>query len=298
MLSLTSRLAWRQSTLAMFQTLHTQSLAQLVTRNRHSSQVTCDFRQDGQIALLTLNAPAKLNALSEEMGDELMDHVETLKENPSIRCCVITGAGKAFSAGGDLQFLMDRHNDTAENNIRVMEAFYKRFLCLRKIPVPVIGAINGPAVGAGFCLALGGCDIRVASTKAKMGLTFAKLGLHPGMAATHFLPIIAGPQVAADLLLTGRLISASEALSMRLVASVTDDALEDALKLAANIVTSGPVSVRTCVETLRRKQEEGLEAAFRREATAQSICYSTADLAEGVTAVKEKRTPLFTGKWK
>lgn len=95
---------------------------------------------------------------------------------------------------------------------------------------------------------------------------------------------------------SGRLISASEALSMRLVASVTDDALDDALKLAANIATSGPVSVRTCVETLRRKQEEGLEAAFRREATAQSICYPTSDLAEGVTAVKEKRTPLFTGK--
>ena len=116
------------------------------------------------------------------------------------------------------------------------------------------------------------------------------------MAATHFLPLIAGPQVAADLLLTGRLISASEALSMRLVAKVTDDALVDAMSLAANVITSGPVSVRTCVETLRRKQEEGLDAAFRREATAQSVCYPTADLAEGVSAVKEKRTPVFTGK--
>ena len=104
------------------------------------------------MAVLTLNAPSKLNALSEDMGDELTDHVTALKENSAIRCCVVTGAGKAFSAGGDLQFLMDRHNDTPANNITVMEAFYKRFLCLRKLPVPVIGAINGPAVGAGFCL--------------------------------------------------------------------------------------------------------------------------------------------------
>lgn len=122
------------------------------TQIRHSSQVLCNFEHEGQVAVLTLNAPSKLNALSEEMGDELTDHVTTLKENSSLRCCVVTGAGKAFSAGGDLQFLMDRHNDTPANNITLMEAFYKRFLCLRQLPVPVIGAINGPAVGAGFCL--------------------------------------------------------------------------------------------------------------------------------------------------
>merc|ERR1712168_283697 len=289
MLSLTNRIAR--------QTLRTLSKTLIIsTQTRNSSQVLCKFEHGGQVAVLTLNAPSKLNALSEDMGDELTDHVTALKENSAIRCCVVTGAGKAFSAGGDLQFLMDRHNDTPANNIAVMEAFYKRFLCLRQLPVPVIGAINGPAVGAGFCLALGGCDIRVASTKAKMGLTFAKLGLHPGMAATHFLPLIAGPQVAADMLLTGRLISAAEGLSMGLVARVSEDAVADAMSIAANVITSGPVSVRTCVETLRRKQEEGLDAAFRSEATAQSICYPTADLAEGVTAVKEKRTPVFTGK--
>jgi len=282
----------------LLRTLSTRSLlfhAPSRYSSSNGSQVLCELKRDGQVAVLTLNSPAKLNALSEEMGDELTDHVMKLKENATLRCCVLTGAGKAFSAGGDLAFLMDRHIDSPTNNIQVMKAFYKRFLCVRQLPVPVIGAINGPAVGAGFCLALGGCDIRVAAAKAKMGLTFVKLGLHPGMAATHFLPLIAGPQVAADMLLTGRLISAAEGLSMGLVARVSEDAVADAMSIAYDIAASGPVSVRTCVETLRRKQEQGLEAAFEREATAQSICYPTRDLAEGVAAIKEKRTPEFTG---
>lgn len=273
---------------------HSSQVLSTITK-RNSSQILCDFVKNDQIAVIKLNCPSKLNALSESMGDELSNQVEKLLSNKEVRCCVITGAGKAFSAGGDLNFLMDRHRDTPENNINTMKAFYKRFLCLRELPVPVIGAINGPAVGAGFCMALGGCDIRVASSKAKMGLTFTQLGLHPGMAATHFLPLIAGPQVAADLLLTGRLISAAEALSMGLVARISEDALSDAMAIAESIAASGPVSVRTCVQTLRRQQDKGLEAAFEREALAQSVCYPTEDLAEGVQAVKEKRKPIFTG---
>ena len=136
--------------------LRTFRALNLAETRRHSSQVLCDLERDGRVAVLTLNSPTKLNALSEEMGDELTAHVARLKGDSStrknLRCCVITGAGKAFSAGGDLGFLIDRHNDEPANNIRIMKAFYKRFLCLRQLPVPVIGAINGPAVGAGFCL--------------------------------------------------------------------------------------------------------------------------------------------------
>ena len=135
-------------------------------------------------------------------------------------------------AGGDLSWLLERHRDTPNNNIDIMQTFYKRFLIIRSLEVPVISAINGAAVGAGFCLALGGSDIRVAGAKAKMGLTFAKLGLHPGMAATHFLPGIAGPQVAADLLLTGRLVGAPEAVQLGLVAKQADDALQASLDIA------------------------------------------------------------------
>lgn len=248
------------------------------------------------MAVLTLNNPAKLNALTEEMGDCLINKVKEIKMMDNVRVVLVTGAGKAFSAGGDLDWLMARHRDQPDNNIRIMQEFYSKFLVLRSLSVPVIGAINGPAVGAGLCMALGGTDIRVASKGTKIGLTFTKLGLHPGMAATHFLPAIAGPQVAADLLLTGRLINADEALRLGLVARVGDNAMDLAREIAKDITESGPVAVRTLVQTLRAKLDLGLEESYKTEATAQAVCYPTRDLKEGVTAIMERRKPVFTNE--
>jgi len=269
----------------------------LLQNVRHCSDlVKLDIENDKKVAVITLNNPSKMNALTEPMGDALMSVVEKLKSENNIRAAILTGAGKAFSAGGDLEWLLARHRDTPENNIRIMQEFYKRFLIMREVPVPVIAAINGPAIGAGLCLAVGGADIRVAGDGAKLGVTFTKLGLHPGMAATHFLPKLVGPQVAADLLLTGRVVDAKEAVALGLVSSCSACALTGALQLADQISQAAPVSVRTLVQTLRRKQEVGLEDAYRTEATAQSICYPTNDLAEGVKALQEKRKPIFTGK--
>lgn len=261
-----------------------------------SSLVRTELEHNRQIAVITLNNPSKLNALTEPMGEALIERVEEVKNMSEVRATIITGAGKAFSAGGDLEWLLARHRDTAENNIKVMQEFYQKFLVLRSLPMPVIAAINGPAVGAGLCLAMGGADIRVASKTAKMGVTFTKLGLHPGMAATHFLPMIVGPQTAADLLLTGRLVTADEALSLGLVARLGDSALATAREVAKDICLSGPVSVRTLVKTLRDKQNVGLVDTYRLEATAQSMCYPTRDLAEGVKALQEKRAPVFENK--
>jgi len=277
----------------------TRSHRQIVNLNqiRHNSDlVTTKLIDDGRIAVITLNNPSKLNALTEPIGDKLTEEVNSLQNNTDLRAAILTGAGKAFSAGGDLNWLLERHRDKPENNIEIMQQFYKRFLVMRNLNVPVIAAINGAAVGAGFCLALGGADIRIASPKARMGLTFVKLGLHPGMAGTHFLPKIAGPQVAADLLLTGRLVTAQEALSMGLIAKIAEDSVEAGIAVARDICESAPVAVRTTLETLRAQQNLGLEEAYRRESEAQAVCYPTQDLKEGVTSLQEKRQPKFTGK--
>merc|ERR1712025_132963 len=233
----------------------TRKLPHLMRMNNRgcSSLVKTHLENDNKVAVITLNNPSKLNALTEPMGEALIKNVEEVKKLRDVRAAIVTGAGKAFSAGGDLDWLLARHRDTPDNNIRIMQDFYKKFLVLRSLPVPVIAAINGPAVGAGLCLAVGGADIRVASNNARMGVTFTKLGLHPGMAATHFLPDIVGPQVAADLLLTGRLVSAEEAVDLGLVSSSSPCALTGALQLADQISQAAPVSVRTLVQTLRRK---------------------------------------------
>jgi len=264
-------------------------------RRSCSSLVTTTLENQEQVAVITLNNPSKLNALTEAMGEELGRQVRRISATPGVRAAVVTGAGKAFSAGGDLAWLLERHRDTPDSNIAIMQEFYKKFLVLRSLPVPVIAAINGPAVGAGLCLAVGGADIRVAARGARLGVTFTKLGLHPGMAATHFLPSIVGPQHAADLLLTGRLVTAEEALAMGLVARVAPCALEAAMEVARDICTSGPVAVATLTQTLRARQEAGLAAAYLREAQAQAVCYPTRDLREGVEALQERRKPSFQG---
>jgi len=274
-----------------------------------SSLVTCQVVEQaegvgGVVAKVEFNSPERLNALTVDLAAEFSQTVRhELKENlqnKDLRAVVLTGSGRAFSAGGDIDWLIDRHNKSQdkEANVKTMIGFYKSFLMpLRELPCPVIAAINGPAIGAGACVAVGGCDIRYASAKAKLAFNFTKIGLHPGMAGTHFLPRLIGPSKAADLLLTGRLINAQEALECGLVNKVCDDPLQDAMELALTLASTTSVSaVSETLMTLRRQQEAGLEDSMRREAEAQAITYATKDFLEGVTAVKEKRIPVFKGE--
>lgn len=243
--------------------------------------------------MITLNAPAKLNALTFQMGEQLsevLSRVDYTKTN----CLVITGAGKAFSAGGDLNFLLDRSKDSGMRNSVIMRRFYSKFLQLRDVPVPVIAALNGPAIGAGFAFSLA-ADIRVAARSAKLGLTFVGLGLHPGMGSTFNLPKLIGHQRASKMLLTGEVISGAEAADIGLVLEAVEDneVLHRALSIAETIAAQAPVAVRSCVRSLRLNMDEGLERALWREADAQSYSYSTHDLVEGVKAVAGKRKPDF-----
>jgi len=250
----------------------------------------------GRIAKITLNVPDKLNAMSLEIAEAFGNVVEHLIQNTSeFGAVVITGAGRAFSAGGDLDWLKRRCQDTASRNSQIMHDFYLKFLRVRQIPLPVIAAINGPAIGAGLCFAMA-CDIRIAAADAKLGFTFVGLGLHPGMGATHFVASIAGYETAYRMLLTGDVVSGTEAKELRLVSQVAGDgpaAVGEAMKLAEKIAAQSPVAVRSTVRSLREKQGQGLELALWREADAQSYGYSTPDCIEGINAVAEKRKPVF-----
>jgi len=259
-----------------------------------TNSILVNKRSDG-VCIITLNDAPRLNALTAAMGDTFNAVIDDLCSRgcQGVGAVVLTGSGRAFSAGGDLEFLRERAADTPLRNSIVMRRFYDRFLSLRRLPVPIIAAINGPAVGAGMCVALA-CDMRIANRSSKMGFTFTKLGLHPGMGATHFLSPVVGPQQASRLLFTGELITAERALSIGLISDISDgDCVDDAIALAQSMASSSSVAVRTCVRSLRMKQDEGLDRALTREADSQSQCYVTDDLRNGVEAIARKEKPVF-----
>ena len=266
----------------------TPSFARLFS-SRADGPVVVDKQENG-VCVVTLSNEAKLNPMTVLMGEAFEETMKDLATDDTLKACVLTGAGTAFSAGGDLQFLRDRTNDTPYNNTKIMRAFYRRFLSLRNLPIPVISALNGPAIGAGFCVALA-TDIRVTHPKCKLGLTFVGLGLHPGMAATHYLPRLVGHQTAARLLLTGDVISGQEASDLGL-ALLADDPLEHALSLAGRIAKQSPDAVQMCVRSLRNAQDDQIERSLWRDADCQAHNYATS-VGEGLDALIEKRTPSW-----
>jgi len=246
------------------------------------------------IATLTLNDEANLNAMSDEMAREFSATIQSLKAQKGLRAVILTGAGKAFSAGGHLSMLEAKRTRSSEDNRLGMLTFYNSFLCIRDLGVPLIAAITGATVGAGLCLACA-CDFRVASDTTKLGFTFLKLGLHPGMGATYFVPRIVGVGMATELLLTGRVINAQEALRIGVVSRVckSTDVMREARAIAAEILSCGPDATTQLLETMRGDPEL-LKQALAREASCQSINYASAEFAEGVAAIKEKRSARFS----
>jgi len=233
------------------------------------------------------------------MGNEFVATLNHLTEHQSAYAAmVLRGAGRAFSAGGDLEFLLARSRDSPHNNARVMRDFYARFLGVRRLPMPTIAAVNGPAVGAGLCVALA-CDLRVVAKSAKVGATFAKLGLHAGMGTTHFLPLAVGAQNANRLIFTGDLVSGAEFAAMGGCLEAVDGDAEAvvarAVELASRKAASAPRALKASLLTVRHHQDLNLERALQREADAQAQSYASCDLVEGVNAAAEKRAPAFRG---
>lgn len=259
--------------------------------------------RDANIVTLHFNDPDRLNAMTRVMGERFRERVGELARDESIRAVVLTGDGRAFSAGGDLDMLQAQADrgaaapGTAWRGIRDdMSAFYRLFLSIRDLACPTIAAINGPAIGAGFCVALG-CDFRYAAAEAKLGLNFTRIGLHPGMGATWTLPRLVGPALAAELLYTSRTITGEEAGRIGLVNRVLprDEVLGAATSAAREIAENAPLSVRAVKRALRRTENASIEDQLQFEASEQARNFESADAQEGIAAVREKRAPKFGG---
>jgi enoyl-CoA hydratase/carnithine racemase len=163
--------------------------------------------------------------------------------------------------------------------------------------VPTIAAVNGPAIGAGLCVALA-CDLRYAADSARLGVPFVKLGMHAGMAATYLLPNVVGPAHARDLLLTGRLVGAEEALRLGLVSQVwpAADLTAESLRSAHEIAATAPIASRLTTLSLRDGGHAAFESALQWEGLAQPVTLATDDLQEGIAAARERRAPEFRGR--
>ncbi len=251
-------------------------------------------RKTPAIATITLNDPEQRNAMSQAMAEEFAKVTQALRTDVALRVVILRGAGKAFSAGGHLEMLVEKMKLPTAENRRLMELFYAQFLSLRDIEVPVVAAINGVAIGAGCCLALA-CDLRIAVREAKLGLNFVHLGLHPGMGATYFLSRLVGPARASELLYTGRIFTAAEAEQYGLVNhAVPEEKFEAEVEsVTAAICNAGPQAVRELKQSLSLSDTLPLAACLKREAHCQSLDYAGSEFAEGVSAAREKRKPQF-----
>jgi enoyl-CoA hydratase len=258
--------------------------------------LTVERPADG-VALLTLDNPDMRNAMSDEMTASWVAAVAALAADRSLRAVVVTGAGSAFCSGGNTSWIASEPDATVDHLRTRMIAFYRAWLSIRRLEVPTIAAVNGHAIGAGLCLALA-CDIRYAADGAKLGVPFVKLGMHAGMAATYLLPNVVGAAHARDLLLTGRVVDADEALRLGLVSRViaANGFLGEVLDTARGIAATAPIPSRLTTVALRDGGHADFETAVQWEALAQPITLATADLQEGIRAAQEKRAPRFTGR--
>jgi enoyl-CoA hydratase/carnithine racemase len=260
-----------------------------------------NFEQQGTIVTLTLNDPATRNAL---YGDELFEAFEKsvgrINEDLSVRTVILTGEGSAFCSGGNLREMREKKGmfaGTAHeigNQYRLgIQRIPRSFI---KLDVPLIAAVNGPAIGAGCDLACM-CDVRIASRRAVFAQSFLKVGLIPGDGGTWFLPRAIGYSRAAEMLFTGETLDAEAACKIGLVSKVVepDSLMQEAVDLAARIAQNPPQALRWAKQLLRQSQHMQLDSVLDAALACQVEAHLTSDHAEGVAAVLEKRVPRFTG---
>ena len=250
------------------------------------------------VATITLNRPDKLNAFDDPMLAALGKALKGAAKDPQVRCVVLTGAGRAFSAGQDLSAVQERDESGGMSFREHLETTYNRIvLAIRELEKPVIGSVNGVAAGAGASVALA-CDIRVAAESASFIMAFAGVGLVPDSGSTWMLPRFMGYARAFEMAATGGRLSAAEAAEMGMVNHlVTDDRLEATSAALATKLSRMPTKALGLTKrAMNRGMSSSLAEALAYEAQLQEIAGHTEDHAEGVAAFLEKRPPRFVGR--
>jgi enoyl-CoA hydratase/carnithine racemase len=256
------------------------------------------YNVDNLVAKITLNRPETLNALTPSMRKSFAAALELAENDDSVRVIVITGAGKGFCSGGDVKAMNEaRKLGKASALEDQIDPIRDRIVtAIRDSTKPIIAAVNGAAAGAGMNIALA-CDIRIASDTAKFGETFAKRGLHPDWGGTYFLPRIVGMAKACELIWSGKMILAKEALKLGIVSQLeTPSALmTTTLEMANSFAAGPPIAIRMAKRAIYRSMNSTLREALEFETYAQNICGGTQDAKEGIAAFVEKREPVFRG---
>ncbi len=252
--------------------------------------------EDG-IAVLTLNRPEALNALSMDIRHGLLNALERYADDSSVRCIVTTGAGRAFSSGGDVKSMGDRAAQGFEMRARGLQFSGSIPMAIRKHPKVVIGMVNGVAAGAGMSLSMA-CDLRIAGKSARFTTAFLKIGLSGDWGGTWTLTRLVGTAKARELFLMPDMISADEALKLGIVNRLAEDAdLRSAtMDIARRIADMPPVAVAAIKRNLFSAETDSFAETLDKEAYNQARCSQTEDHREAVAAFKEKRKPVFKGQ--
>ncbi|MEA2336725.1 MAG: hypothetical protein QOE82_732 [Thermoanaerobaculia bacterium] len=245
------------------------------------------------ITTITLDRPEKLNAFSGTMREDLLAALRAAETDADCRVVVITGAGRAFCAGGDVEYMsgLQKKGDV-ESFRKLLNAGRDVVLCITAMPKPVIASVNGIAAGAGCNLALA-CDYRIASDAAKFSESFVKIGIHPDWGGTWFLPRLVGPSRAMELLTTGRMVDAAEALAIGMVDRVVSDLPEQTLTLARAIAQGPPQAIADIKRAMAASRTNSLREQVELESEHQVRAFLSRDAGEGMAAFFEKRAAKF-----
>lgn len=255
---------------------------------------TIKYEIKGNIGVLTISRPEVLNALDAEVLKEISEVINTVEKDETVKALIVTGEGRSFVAGADIGAQSELDLEGGRNWGRNGSAIFRR---LELLSVPTIAAVNGFALGGGCELALA-CDMIIASEKAKFGQPEVSLGITPGFSGTQRLPRKVGKAKAMEMILTGDMIKAEEALRIGLVNKVVapDRLMDETMELAAGIIKNAPLAVKYSKAAISRGLEMDIDSAIALENELFAMCFASRDQKEGMKAFLDKRSAQFVGK--